>query len=217
MHTRTRAHTHTHTSGIKFIPLRTTGGELIPESGLFVYVNKVEVEEIQSNSLKAARLHRQHGLSQEDDPKTLSTIAEREEVEGALDGVDVMQSINPIELQRRFNPPPNPRPVSSPPLLKTSLSSSETQKKVDKTDLNKVVVVVEVTGDPDPVTGQSDSHTENAQDSISSSKPRSLTIEANPDPNIHIGEDGLPVMEAESELEKEYHLAVHSSSSQSQD
>ena len=31
--------------GIKFVPLRTNGGELIPESGLFVKIKKVEGEE----------------------------------------------------------------------------------------------------------------------------------------------------------------------------
>lgn len=31
--------------GIKFVPLRTNGGELIPESGLFVRIKKVEGDE----------------------------------------------------------------------------------------------------------------------------------------------------------------------------
>ena len=36
--------THSFYSGIKFIPLRTPGGELILESGLFVQIKKTSVE-----------------------------------------------------------------------------------------------------------------------------------------------------------------------------
>ena len=209
-------------AGIKFIPLRTTGGELIPESGLFVRINKEEVEEIQLSSLRSAKLRRQAELNDEDDPKTLSIIAENEEdVEALPDDVDVMQSINPIAFnQRRPKSPSNPRPVSSPPLLK-SYSAEDKDAQKEEINLNKVVVVVDVNGtgsevkaveETDFQTQDSNSQTQISNSVTSSSKPRSLIIEANPETSVHTNEEGVPVKEADAAAEavKEYHLQVKS-------
>ena len=212
--------------GIKFIPLRTTGGELIPESGLFVRINKEEVEEIQPSSLRSAKLRRQMELSDEVDPKTLSTITENVEdihVEALPDDVDVTQSINPIAFnQRRPKSPSSPRPVSSPPLIK-SHSEEDKDAKKEETNLNKVVVVVDVNDtesedkteeENDFQTPESYFQTRISNSVTSSSKPRTLTIEANPKSSVHTNEEGVTVLIEETDggdiMLKEYHLQVKS-------
>ena len=180
------------------------------------------MEEIQLSSLRSAKLRRQAELNDEDDPKTLSIIAENEEdVEALPDDVDVMQSINPIAFnQRQPKSPSNPRPVSSPPLLK-SYSAEDKDAQKEEINLNKVVVVVDVNGtgsevkaveETDFQTQDSNSQTQISNSVTSSSKPRSLIIEANPETSVHTNEEGVPVKEADTAAEavKEYHLQVKS-------
>ena len=222
-------------AGIKFIPLRTTGGELIPESGLFVQISKEEVEEIQPSSLRSAKLRRQAELNDNDDPnKILSTIAENEEdvhlhdVSEALpNDVDVMQSINPIAFknqQRRPKSPSNARPLSTPPLIE-SYSTEDKDVAKEETNLNKIVVVVDV-NETEPaedkrVEGEnfqipeSHSQTQILNSVTSSSKPRSLTIEANPKSSVHASETSIHSNNITEETDgadmvKEYRLHVKS-------
>jgi hypothetical protein len=211
--------------GIKFIPLRTTGGELIPESGLFVRINKEEAEDVQPSSLRmrSANLRRQEELNDEIDPKTLSTIRENEEdythTEGLPNDVDVMQSINPIAFnQRRPKSPSNPRPVSSPPLMESfSVEDKDAQK--EERSLNEVVVVVDVndTKSEDRAAEETDFQAQDSSHSqtqvfnsvTSSSKPRTLTIEANPESTgVHINEEVIVVEAGGADMVKEYRLRV---------
>ncbi len=210
--------------GIKFIPLRTTGGELIPESGLFVRINKEEAEDVQPSSLRmrSANLRRQEELNGEIDPKTLSTIRENEEdytrTEGLPNDVDVMQSINPIAFnQRRPKSPSNPRPVSSPPLME-SFSVEEKDAQREERNLNEVVVVVDVNDtksedraaeETDFQAQESHSQTQVFNSVTSSSKPRTLTIEANPESTgVHINEEVIVVEAGGADTVKEYRLQV---------
>lgn len=182
--------------GIKFIPLRTTGGELIPESGLFVHINKEAAEDVQPSSLRmhSANLRRQEELNDEMiDPKTLSTIAENEEdytlTEALPSDVNVMQSINLIAFnQQRPKSPLNSHPASSPPLI-VSYGIEDRDAEKEERNLDKVVVVVDVNDtesagtveETDFQTQESHSQTQVFNSVTSSSKPRSMTIEANPE------------------------------------
>ena len=182
--------------GIKFIPLRTTGGELIPESGLFVRINKEAAEDVQPRSLRmrSANLRRQEELNDEIiDPKTLSTITENEEdytlTEALPSDVNVMQSINLIAFnQQRPKSPLNSRPASSPPLI-VSYGIEDRDAEKEERNLDKVVVVVDVNDtesagtveETDFQTQESHSQTQVFNSVTSSSKPRSMTIEANPE------------------------------------
>ena len=73
--------------GIKFIPLRTSGGELIPESGLFVRIKKKE-ERIGRLSFRL---------------KCQDSVEEDEDGFVVLDDIDVMESISPSLVSRRQN------------------------------------------------------------------------------------------------------------------
>ena len=193
--------------------MRTNGGELIPESGVFVKINKVEVEEVQTSSLRSGKLRRQTELSFEDDPRTLSVIAENEEELQTPDDIDVLESINPLAFgPRRSKPPasPNARPVSSPPLLEAT-----NWEEVDGT--NKVEVMVELNSVPEVEKAVAMNLESKALETLSLSKPRSFIIEANPESNVHINEEGLPVGVEEAESVKEYHLQVRSQRSQEED
>ena len=185
--------------GIKFIPLRTTGGELIPESGLFVRINKEAAEDVQPSSLRmrSANLRRQEELDDEMiDPKTLSTITENDEdythTKALPNDINVMQSINPIAFnqQRPKSPSSSARPVSSPPLIVSyGIENRDAEKE---RNLDKVVVVVDVNDtesaenkaaveETDFQMQESHSQTQVFNSVTSSSKPRSMTVEANPE------------------------------------
>ena len=206
--------------GIKFIPMRTSGGELIPESGVFVKISKVEVEEVQT-SLRSARLRQQSATAnyESDNPLILSTIKEGdEELTEVPEGVDVLQSINLLEFQPRSKSPSNPtRPVSSPPLLESASEHIEREK-----DRNQLVVTVdiEVHGEQDERDQSDDRIPSPPQESQSLVKPRSLTIEANQESNSDADEDDLPAaadVETGTANVREYHLKVRPQTSQDQE
>lgn len=146
-------------------------------------------------------------------------IAENEEdAEAPPNDVDVMQSINPIVFNKqRPKSPSNPRPVSSPPLLE-SYSGEDKEALKEETNLNKVVVMVDVNDmesedraveETDFQTPDSHSQTQVSNSVTSSSKPRTLTIEANPETSVQTNEQGVPLEEADTaETVKEYHLQV---------
>lgn len=197
--------------------MRTTGGELIPESGVFVKIGKVEVEEVQT-SLRGGKLHKQSGLAYDDETNALqlSTIREGDEELEITEGVDVLQSINPLHFQRRPKSPANPlRPVSSPPLLESTPSASEHRVE----DSNQVVVTVDI-----ELGAEEHRHDEAAderpspppRESQSLVKPRSLVIEANPESSLEAREDGSPTLSVEEDGVKEYHLKVRPQLSQDQ-
>ena len=202
--------------GTKFIPMRTTGGELIPESGVFVKISKVEVEEVQT-SLRGGKLHKQSGLAYDDETNAvqLSTIREGDEELEISEGVDVLQSINPLHFQRRPKSPANPlRPVSSPPLLESTPSASEHRVE----DSNQVVVTVDIElgaeeHQCDEAAAKGPSPPRESQSLV---KPRSLVIEANPESSLEAREDGSPTLSMEENGVKEYHLKVRPQLSQDQ-
>ena len=108
--------------GIKFIPLRTNGGEIIPESGLFVRIKKVEGDE--------------------DLGSPLPTIPEN--------GVDVTMSLGnaAARYRRRESEGMSPRRVTSPPVLNSyrghSMGRSESMTPSVTSDDNEVVLTVEI-------------------------------------------------------------------------
>ena len=120
--------------GIKFIPLRTSGGELIPESGLFVRIKKGE-ETIRHPSF---RLQRQASVEEDDDFVDLGDV-------------DVMESISPSLMlkgktrkeQSVSSSAQSSRPLSSPSIL---TSFDEREPKVEK-----LQVVAEVHSEADSV------------------------------------------------------------------
>ena len=95
--------------GIKFIPLRTSGGDLIPESGLFVRIKKGE-ETIRRLSFP---LRHQASVEEDDDFVDLG------------EDVDVMEFISPSLMLRGqtkkeqsvSSSAQSSRPMSSPPIL----------------------------------------------------------------------------------------------------
>ena len=172
----------------------------------------MDVEEIQTNSLRSAKLRRQAEMNDDNDPKILSVIAENEEDIEAPNNVDVMQSINPIAFQqRRPKSPSNPRPVSSPPLLESFSLNDDVQ--TEETNLNKIVVVVEVNStETEDKAVEGTDFQKQYSNSITASKPRSLVIEANPESSVRTSEQDVPVEETGiAESVKEYHLQVKSS------
>ena len=114
--------------------MRTSGGELIPESGLFVRVKKGE-ETIRRPSF---RLQRQTSVEEDDDFVDLGDV-------------DVMESISPSLMLRGKNREEQPvsssaqssRPMSSPSIL---TSFDEHEPKVEK-----LQVVAEVHSEADNV------------------------------------------------------------------
>lgn len=201
--------------------MRTTGGELIPESGIFVRIDKVEVQEVQTNSLRSNKLHRQANMSvEDDDPKTLSIITEgEEELLHTPNNINVEESINPLAFSRRSNAiaASNPRPVSSPPLLEgTSTndkvgSSSNSAQEVGET--KEMTVMIELHNIPEAAENVVVQET-----SLSVTKPRSLTIEADSGSNGHLSEDSRhPVGIARVGTVKEYRLQVQSQPSQEEE
>lgn len=182
---------------------------------MFVRISKVEVEEIQASSLRGARLSRQHEFNNEDDLKGLSVIPENEEETNIPEDVDVLKSINLLEFSQKQKSPSNhPRPMSSPPLLEATSLDGDSEKN-GMANSNRIVVTVDVN---DKAEEDTDTVTETVSgllESVSASKPRSLTIQADPDSNVRISEDGLPVVGvAETESVKEYHLHVKRQQSQ---
>ena len=102
--------------------------------------------------------------------------------------------------------------MSSPPLLESfSLNDDE---QMEETNLNKVVVVVEVnnTESEDKAVEETDSQKQNSN-SITAIKPRSLVIEANPESSVPRASEGdVPLEETgTAESIKEYQLQVKSS------
>ena len=202
--------------------MRTTGGELIPESGIFVRINKFEVLEVQTNSLRSNKLHRQANVgAEEDDPKILSVITEgEEELLHTPNNIDVEESINPLAFSRHSNAKAalNRRPVSSPSLLEgTSTDNTVGSSSIDAQDMEEtkqVQVVVELHSIPEATVES----TVVPETSLSVTKPRSLTIEANSDSNGHLSEEGRqPVGIARVGTVKEYHLQVQSQPSQEEE
>ena len=193
--------------------MRTTGGELIPESGVFVKISKVEVEEVQT-SLRGGKLHKQSGLTYDDETNALqlSTIREGDEELEISEDVDVLQSINPLHFQRRPKSPANPlRPVSSPPLLESTPSTSEHRVE----DSNQVVVTVDIELGAeehrrDEAAAKGPSPPRESQSLV---KPRSLVIEES---SLEAREDGSPTLSVEEDGVKEYHLKVRPQLSQDQ-
>lgn len=180
------------------------------------------MQEVQTNSLRSNKLRRQLTINgEDDDPKTLSIIAEKEE-ELPLhtpNDINVEESINPLAFSRHPNTKAdsNPRPFSSPALLEgttsnhTESSSSNDTQEVKET--NQVNVTVELHSIPEAA--------ENAvvqETSLSVSKPRSLTIEADSGSNGHLSQEGVhPVGVARVGTVKEYRLQVQSQPSQEEE
>lgn len=110
--------------GIKFIPLRTSGGELIPDSGLFVRIKKTE------EGVGHQRTHRSSHLKRQD----RVPMDEAGEDSGGrwAEDIDVMQSIPPSRgarvSPRRQDSAQGSRPLSSPPVL-TSFEEEEEEER----------------------------------------------------------------------------------------
>lgn len=174
------------------------------------------MQEVQTSSLRSNKLHRQASLSAEDDddPKTLSVITEgEEELLHTPNNINVEESINPLAFSRNSNSKAasNQRPVSSPPLLEgTSTdnaivggSSNDAQEEeVEKT--MQVTVAVELHSIPEAAASAVVQET-----SLSVTKSRTLTIEADSGSNGHLSEDGRhPASIARVGTVKEYRLQM---------
>jgi len=110
--------------GIKFIPLRTSGGELIPDSGLFVRIKKTD------EGVGHQRTHRSSHLKRQD-RVPMDEAGEDSSGRWAED-IDVMQSIPPSRgarvSPRRQDSAQGSRPLSSPPVL-TSFEEEEEEER----------------------------------------------------------------------------------------
>ena len=93
--------------GIKFIPLRTPGGELIPESGLFVQIKKKKLSSLTQQP-------------EEDSPQVnrSETLDRSDSTEEYFGGVNVTASIHPSLLSEKGRMSHqicnNPSPLNSP-------------------------------------------------------------------------------------------------------
>ena len=110
--------------GIKFIPLRTSGGELIPDSGLFVRIKKTE------EGVGHQRTHRSSHLKRQD--RVPMDEAGEDSGDRWAEDIDVMQSIPPSRgarvSPRRQDSAQGSRPLSSPPVL-TSFEEEEEEER----------------------------------------------------------------------------------------
>ena len=166
--------------GIKFIPLRTSGGELIPESGLFVRIKKKE-ERIGRSSF---RLKRQDSVEEDEDGFVV------------LDNIDVTESISPSLMSRRQNgkqqlvssSAQSSRPMSSPSIL-TSFDK-------DEPNVEKLQVIAEV---------HSEAGSISATRAIPQEEQKVLTVQPSSVPAKFLVEE-----DKEELPEKEFHLRLKS-------
>ncbi|XP_064406324.1 1-phosphatidylinositol 4,5-bisphosphate phosphodiesterase delta-1-like [Halichondria panicea] len=138
--------------GVKFIPMRTSGGELIPEAGLFVKIKKTE----QSSQFSTSTMGKDVGLE---------TISE-----------DVEASLNPIRFKKylprqedaQYEADPEDsflrRTMSSPPSI-TGPGCSKTRKRSSEFE-------IEVELSPDPSEKRSASPV-----SLDANRVRSVTVQ----------------------------------------
>ncbi len=115
LHTPSPIHT-----GVKFIPMRTSGGELIPEAGLFVKIKKTEQS-----------FHFNTATSTTGRDVGLETISEDVDVEASLNPISLMKYL-PRQEDAQYEVDPEEsllrRTVSSPPSL-TVPEASEARRK----------------------------------------------------------------------------------------
>ncbi len=121
-HSHSPPQTHTYT-GIKFVPLRTSGGELIPEAGLFVRIKKTEGS--------AQTKHLTYLTSELKGAEGLETIAE--DVEASIKSAHSSKYMQRQEAttdpeesltRRTMSSPPS---ISSPPPFFSGLPPSSDQ------------------------------------------------------------------------------------------
>ena len=202
--------------GIKFIPLRTPGGESIPESGLFVRIKKVE--ERHDHGGRTPSLRHQDEVPEE--PGEFSGLS-------VLDDVDVTQSINPGLRRSRQEEHDQHSPLSSlkrfgsSPSLESRLEPVTTEGKHEAvSSLNrpgkgkKVEVHAEVYGDSSQTTSTAEVNARKQGEQ----KKRAFSVTLEPSqPTLEThsvvikskdqgGSGDVPVVEISSE--KEYSLEI---------
>ena len=186
--------------GIKFIPLRTPGGELIPESGLFVQIKKKKLSSLTQQP-------------EEDSPQVngSETLNRADSTEQYFGDVDVTASIHPSLLKQRAvnrtakDSSDSARPLSSPPMLESHLETAEEEASW-KSKLDELVresrtggggrekqleVVAEVHGDENK-----------SEKTTTSSQVVTVTLE----PHGNFDDDGTGVMTVPFESAQEFHL-----------
>ncbi len=125
---------HVHT-GIKFVPLRTPGGELIQESGLFVYIKKSH-----GAGLTTRKYPLQHQGTLDESWEVWSSEKGERNEEGEEEEIDVLESLVPGAVRRRGNlqrqdglsSVKSPKRHSSPPSVNYPLPSvMETEEEAE--------------------------------------------------------------------------------------
>ena len=188
--------------GIKFIPLRTSGGELIPDSGLFVRIKKMEESIGHHSGHRSSQLKRQEKVSMD----------EGGEDSGGrwAEGIDVTQSIPPSRGKvspRRHDSAQGSRPLSSPPILGSFEEGEENSNGVavgfsyphQQVGDKQLKVVAEVHSEADDSSANRAVPKEDRQE-------KTVVFSVKPTAGTGEDEEGLPTVSFDPE--KEFHLRL---------
>ena len=118
--------------------MRTSGGEIIPEAGIFVCIKKKVGSTWVLNASR--KLSKQVGMDSISDDVLESIVEEPEE----MDDIDVTKSINPIALRQRSSPRLSPMRFSSPPNLESSIEKYMNGSSPINSEESEPIVVADV-------------------------------------------------------------------------